>query len=322
MKKATFVGVYLVLGWASLAFAQGASAPADAQRAPVGQAEPAPAPVPSAGEIPAAPAADQAVPAPPPQAEGAPAAARVPALGRADIESRRHAIRMIEAVLSRAVLGGAEHLAEQLGSGNPNMSFFTGQARARGFILDGYGVFFHVEIPEMQTSLVMSVTTVERDVAVSSALDALHQAVAAFPDGAQKLQAEQALKTLQLQVGPMPQLVEPSNAGRDLVRAASTSVTEPLPSTAMPILRDPSGAYREAIKAALIDAMLEHSRGLNLRPDEWLSVAAQRGDSLTPNEIVTSPTLVLRIKGSDLALYDADRTRKDEIRQRVEVREF
>ena len=34
------------------------------------------------------------------------------------------------------------------------------------------------------------------------------------------------------------------------------------------------------------------------------------------------PTLVLRIKGSDLALYDADRTRKAEVRQRVETREF
>ena len=229
---------------------------------------------------------------------------------------------MIEAVLSRAVLGGAEHLAEQLGSGNPNMSFFTGQARARGFILDGYGVFFHVEIPEMQQSLVMSVTTGDRDVAVASGLDALRQAVQSFPEGGPKLQAEQALKSLQLLVGPMPQLVEPPAPGRDVVRAATTTVADPLPAVAVPILRDPNAAYRDAIKAALIDAMLEHSRGLNLQPDEWLSVAAQRGDSLTPNEIVTSPTLVLRIKGSDLAIYDADRTRKDEIRQRVEVREF
>jgi hypothetical protein len=31
---------------------------------------------------------------------------------------------------------------------------------------------------------------------------------------------------------------------------------------------------------------------------------------------------VLRIKGSDLALYDADRTRKAEIRERVATREF
>ena len=68
---------------------------------------------------------------------------------------------------------------------------------------------------------------------------------------------------------------------------------------------------------------LEHSRGMNIRPDEWLTVAAHRGESpFGPNEIVTSSTLVLRIKGSDLALYDADRTRKAEVRQRVEAREF
>ena len=85
---------------------------------------------------------------------------------------------MMEAVLSRAVLGGAEQLAEQLGNGSPNMSFFTGQARAHGFVLDGYGVFFHVEIPEMQQSLVMSVTTLERDLAVGG-----HAGVAAARGG-------------------------------------------------------------------------------------------------------------------------------------------
>ena len=92
----------------------------------------------------------------------------------------------MEAVLSRAVLGGAEQLAEQLGNGIPNMSFFTGQARAHGFQLEGYGVFFHVEIPEMQTSLVLSVTTLERDVAVASALESVRRAVGSVPEGAQK----------------------------------------------------------------------------------------------------------------------------------------
>jgi hypothetical protein len=106
------------------------------------------------------------------------------------------------------------------------------------------------------------------------------------------------------------------------LRAADTvaPAIEPIPAL---IMRDPNAAYRQAIKDALIDAMLEHSRGLNIGPDEWLSVAAHRGESpLAPNEIVTSSTLVLRIKGSELAQYDADRTRKDEIRKRVEVREF
>ena len=122
----------------------------------------------------------------------------------ASAENRRHSVRMMEAVLSRAVLGGAEQLAEQLGNGSPNMSFFTGQARAHGFVLDGYGVFFHVEIPEMQQSLVMSVTTLERDLAVGDTLESLRRAVGAVPEGASKLQAEEALKRLELQVGPMP----------------------------------------------------------------------------------------------------------------------
>src|SRR4030095_6094473 len=107
--------------------------------------------------------------APPPQTAPAPQIAPRPAMPTP--ESRRHAIKLVEAVLSSAVRGGAEHLAEQLGSGSQNISFFTGQARARGFILDQYGVFFHVEIPEMQGSLLMSVASLERDEAIGATLD-------------------------------------------------------------------------------------------------------------------------------------------------------
>jgi hypothetical protein len=241
-------------------------------------------------------------------------------------EDRRHTVRMMEAVLSQAVRSGAEHLAEQLGSGSPNVSFFTGQARARGFVLDGYGVFFHVEIPEMQQSVVWSVTTLDRDVALARALDAFNDALQSVPDGAPKLQAQQALRGLQAQVGPLPPLAPPTGAPqRGSVMAANETVTSERDISPVPqlILKDPNGAYRQAIKDALIEAMLEHSRGLNLKADEWLSVAAQRSDSpLAPNEIVTSSTLILRIKGSDLALYDTDRTRKDDIRKKVEVQEF
>jgi hypothetical protein len=145
------------------------------------------------------------------------------------------------------------------------------------------------------------------------------------PDGAPKLQAEEALKRLELQVGPMvPAADSRSAADRNMIRTAETTThgadLDPVP---MPLLRDPSRAYRDAIKAALIDAMLEHSRGMDLQADEWLTVAAYRGESpLGPGEIVNSSTLVLRIKGSDLALYDTDRSHKDEVRRRVELREF
>jgi hypothetical protein len=276
----------------------------------------APTPAPTEPVAPALPAGEPQPQPPAPAARDAPAP-----------ENRRHSVRMMEAILSRAVLGGAEQLAEQLGNGSPNMSFFTGQARAHGFVLEGYGVFFHVEIPEMQQSLVMSVTTLERDLAVADTLDSLRRGVSAVPEGASKLQIEEALKRLELQVG-MPALADARGAAsRNMIRTADATTTTTrvpdLPPVSMPVLRDPSGAYRAAIKAALIDAMLDHSRGMNIQPDEWLTVAAHRGDStFGPSEIVNSSTLVLSIKGSDLALYDADRMRKDEVRKRVETREF
>ncbi len=288
------------------------------------QTDTPPVPPPAQSQIPA-PAPS---PSPAQTESAAPASAVAPAARQPRVapvvESRRHSVRMMEAVLSRAVLGGAEQLAELLGNGSPNMSFFTGQARAHGFMLDGYGVFFHVEIPEMQQSLVMSVTTLERDLAVADTLESMRRAVSSFPEGASKLQAEEALKRLELQVGPMPALADSRNvANRNMIRTADTAPVPDLPAVSLPVLRDPSGAYRAAIRAALIDAMLEHSRGMNIQPDEWLTVAAHRGESpLGPSEIVNSSTLVLRVKGSDLALYDADRTRKDEVRKRVETREF
>jgi hypothetical protein len=122
----------------------------------------------------------------------APAPPQTPAAASAPVrvENRRSALQMMEAVLSRAVLTGAEGLARQLSRGNPNVSFFTGQARARGFVLDGYGVFFHVEIPEMQQSVVFSVTTLERDMAVAQSLDPLIRIVESAPDNATKMAAE------------------------------------------------------------------------------------------------------------------------------------
>jgi hypothetical protein len=69
--------------------------------------------------------------------------------------------------------------------------------------------------------------------------------------------------------------------------------------------------------------MLEHSRGMNIRPDEWLTVAAHRGESpLGPNEIINSSTLVLRIKGSDLDAYRARTITLEDARKRVTFREY
>ena len=95
-------------------------------------------------------------------------------------------------------------------------------------------------------------------------------------------------------------------------------------------LQDPNAmnrAYTESVQNALIDAMhrLQRCR-CAIRPDEFLTVAARdnmQRDTLAPldpcEEVVT---ILLRIKGSDLAAYRAGQIDRAELRKRIEVREF
>jgi hypothetical protein len=176
----------------------------------------------------------------------------------------------------------------------------------------------------MQQSLVMSVTTLERTCVVANALESLRRAWVGAGGRVRRSRPRTALKRLELQVGPMPGLADPANAaGPNMIRAdGAAHGRSPTSAAVARAARSERGLSRRD-QGALIDAMLEHSRGMNIQPDEWLTVAAHRGESpLGPSEIVNSSTLVLRIKGSDLALYDADRTARPKSGKRVESREF
>ncbi len=60
-----------------------------------------------------------------------------------------------------------------------------------------------------------------------------------------------------------------------------------------------------------------------LGPDEWLTVAARdSGGPMMSGQIDDAMTILLRIRGTDLAAYAADRSRREEVRKRVEVRLF
>ena len=77
------------------------------------------------------------------------------------------------------------------------------------------------------------------------------------------------------------------------------------------------------MKSALIDAMLDHSQAMDLGPDEWLTVAARQSEGpLAPNQLFDVATIVLRVKGSDLSIYMADKTKRAEVRQKVDVKVF
>ena len=226
-------------------------------------------------------------------------------------QRRRNQIQMMEGVLTRAVRSGAEDLARRMQSRDPSLMLFTGQARARGFVLEGYGIFFDVEIPALRPAVVWAARTLERDQSMANAMDSLARALAAMPEGPTRVRAEQALKHVQQLTptqGQRPQGMPQSGA----VQTAASDPTN-----------DPHTSYTEAVKNALIDAMLDYSLPMDLDAEEWLTVAARDSEGpLTPDEIYDASTILIRVKGSDLATYAADRSKRAEVRDRVQVREF
>lgn len=217
------------------------------------------------------PPAQPPVAVPPGVAAPVTPAPQVPPLGPVDPQRRREQIVYLEGALMAAVRNGAIATAREIQNVQPGV-MFTGNAKAKGFSLEGYGLFFHVEIPGMQQSVAWLVQTMERE-----------RAERQVPPGGQASRA-----------------------------AMGASI--PL---------DPNATYTDAVKQKIIDVMVDIN--IDLRAEEWLSVAARDGDAPmvpVPAPIYESITMIFRVKGSDLGDFRAGRLTREEIRKRVEVKEF
>jgi hypothetical protein len=205
---------------------------------------------------------------------------------------RRHEqINLFEGTLERAVTNAARRVAKEVQEHTSNANFMTTDAHAKGFILDGYGVFVYVEIPALDLNLTVGLM-----------LDQIER------DAQQKPEGDRSKGT----ANPISEMkADPAPAVPRTAREALKSVM------------DTGEKYRNEVKLQLTDAMLDFSKNLELKPDEWLSVAAQGSDgALTPGEILQLTTVVLRVKGSDLSDYFAGRLTRDEARAKVELRQF
>jgi hypothetical protein len=241
----------------------------------------------------------------------------VPAISQAqgpprNEQRRRNEIRLIEGVLVQAVRLGAEEVSKEMQRFEPaGVTVLTGVPRARGFQLDGYGVFFDVEIPDMNQSVIWSMMNVQRDRQVGNALDSLRSALDTMPDGPNRQQAQMALQQVTKTVGPaMPPRGPQGQPAPAPGQVGAANATMP----------DPDRLYSDAVKNALVEAMLGYSVQMDLGPDEWLTVAARASEGPMPQPGLSDLiTIVLRVKGSDLSIYHADPTKREEIRQRVKV---
>jgi len=176
------------------------------------------------------------------------------------------------------------------------------------------------------SSLVWSLRTIDQnDLGLQRAVTALEEHVKQQGDAS----LEQALKRLELQVGPvaLSRVAAPAVAGaRSAVGSAATTTADAAPQAPLsdPILADPNEAYRAEVIQAIKDAMLDHSSSLAIGAGEWLTIAARGNDDrprLAPADS-DARTRIIRLRGSDLAAFLARQITREDALQRIEVRLF
>ena len=122
----------------------------------------------------------------------------------------------MEGVLERAVANGADNLLRQVKHVMPEVPMLTGAPEVRGFRLDGYGVFFDVEVPALRLPLAWTLRYVVdgNRLAVNAALAQLRALVLEQP-----AQERERLETLVRQMEQRGLPTSASARGRSRRRA-------------------------------------------------------------------------------------------------------
>ena len=251
----------------------------------------------------------------------------------------RQNIRSMEVLLTEALQTGAKSLARQLKGISPESAFVTGTGRARGFILDGHGIFFDVDVPEMRQSVIWSAQMREFEAQRRNLQQFL---TTTAPDDPRRKIAEANLRYIERLMGGSPseivitnpttntQMARPGQVQATDVSPVSDSslppgaraLASPSPVQQVQPLSDPNELYTNSVKSALIDVMLEFSGPLRIRDDEWLTVAASDSETPPAGALQETSRILISIKGSDLSAFRAGKLSREEVLKRVAVREF
>jgi hypothetical protein len=273
-------------------------------------------------------------PAAQPPAQTVPAPAAAPAKPAISVAERQLEVRLMENIFANSVRVGAEELGRRMMAVDPGSVISTGTARARGITLEGYGVLFDVDVPLMN----MSVIWTRRQMVVQEYLDRIHgfqEDIAHATSADEQQRAKDRLSLLNAQLQLMLPPGDPRTALGNSAVMPIANAAPPAPGTAVaatvdalppvPLLetRDTNVLYTDAVKKALMDAMVNHSLALKLGDDEWLIVAARdNGGPSIQGAIADRSGIILRVKGSDLAAFKADKLSRDEILKKVEILEW
>ena len=249
----------------------------------------------------------------------------------------RSQISILEAVLERSVQEGvakalgeiSKTLEKMPGFVRLDVPIWTG--RARGFHVDGYGVFFDVDVPDLPLNTTWTVQmATANDAFVRGELSRMGDAIAAIADPRQRVALQTALARLQRAVGADTAVADataPSGVAATRVSNATQAPARapqaedaliPMPAKTQGGLESEIRTiYRSSISEVLIDTMLDQGRLLQLGPDERLTVGARVDRSgLAASK---DPTVLLTIRGRDLSALYASRISREEAKKLVEV---
>ena len=229
---------------------------------------------------------------------------------------RRYAIRQFGNALVGAAQHGAELMDLRVQQLDPGIILIARTApRAQGFVLDGHGVFIHVEVPAVDPVVAWALTNRGRDEAAIAAIGGIKAFLQGISDPQQRQAMQNYVANLERRfTRPGPQRTSAAE-GTGMAPAAPAAAPRPM--------ENPDMEYEKLVMDQLVNTMLDYSQQLGLAADEWLTIAARGSQGpLTPAVSDDSVTLTLRIKGSDLAEYRAGRITRDEAKARVVVREF
>ena len=243
----------------------------------------------------------------------------------ADQVKARQRISMMEGVLERAVSNGADNMVRQMKAVMGDAPMLTGMPEVRGFRLDGYGVFFDVEVPALRLPVTWPLRYMFRDTRETMGIVNELRAMMVESEPRQRDRLAQVVRQLEQQA-QSPQALRSTGrigaASAPAVQVGGVGGQAQTPDAGN--YDNPEEHYTREIKAALVDAMIENSGPIAIGPEEWLTIAARDNvprDPLIPTDTADTRTVLFRLKGSDLAAYRAGRATLEETRKKVETRE-
>jgi hypothetical protein len=239
----------------------------------------------------------------------------------------RQDLATMEGVLQRAIVSGAENVMAQMRRVVPDRPRLA-PAHVSGFRLDGHGLVFHVQVPQLTLPILYFVNLREmQERNMWMQMQQLRTQVSGMPAGPERTEREQQLAQIaeQLALGNL----RPTAPTRGQVGAQSLVPPVPVGVTQSVAIEpsavdDPYAAYTREVKAALVDALLKNGQAFSIRPDESLTIVARDGEPSNPQipgDSIDSSIWVMSVKGSVLSAFQKQTITLEEARRLVEVTE-